>query len=306
MSSQTTSGDNQFLNVYHQPVQVPPSGQVMTNQFPQTFVCVQGPNGPMFIPMITQGHTTPFAPQQNQQMDTIMRELENVKAELAAQKALNEKQRQAVLSAVAPAGMAPLRMAPVRLPIFAQKKDEAPPPKFGSAECNSAPVIKQNESDESGEEETSWTEVIRRRSPATVETKLLEDKSPTTSKLPTIPTLDKQRASLCRFCPGYPEHKLGKCFNNNPCGKCHQFGHGTDFCKTPANKHWDPTRESKIENRWWTEVAEETITLCFKNADEEDSEIVIKKGYLLPHKHLCCAFPECNNDSCKRRFHLKA
>lgn len=339
MSSQITSGDNQFINVYHVPVTqarinapVPamptatPTAiapvpavmgpvQVMPTQFPQTFVCVQGPNGPMFMPMITQGQMIPSAPQPNQQIDTLMHELEKVKAELAAQKAQNEQQRKAVLSAVAPAGMAPLRVAPVHLPTVFKKVEVAPPPAFGSDECNNAPVIKQEEKVTVTEKddvavpvatESQWVEVTRRRSPATVENKLMQnDKHVTTPKPATIPTLEQQRAEKCRFCPGSPEHILSKCFNNNQCTKCNKFGHGTDFCKTPESQRWDPTRVPKVENRWWTEVAEEKITLrC--NINDKESKIVIKPGYLLPNKHLCCAFRECNKPNCERRFHIEA
>ncbi len=315
MSSQSNCGDNTFVNVYHQAVQTPvltsnvsfPSQMPIIMPPPQSFALMQGPQGMMLVPIASQGIQIQQSAQ-NDQIESLTRQVAALQAQLTEQTRKAEAQRHAVLSAFAPAGLAPLRIGTVPAPIPAtpQVLNKDLPPAFGSEEQKRAPLIKTGAS---YADAANKPPVLQTNEDGLLQTSRVSTPTPRVSTpTPRVLSTEEQQDMKCYLCPGSPIHTLGKCFNNHRCDKCNQFGHGQDFCKTPKEKYWviDPEHETKIENRWWTEVAEAPIKLIYKHhKSEEKHEIKIKTGYALPHKALCCAFRDCKNATCKRPYHIK-
>jgi hypothetical protein len=127
--------------------------------------------------------------------------------------------------------------------------------------------------------------------------------SPTVTSLPI--TEDKLEMK-CVFCPNSPEHTFSKCYYYNRCNTCNHYGHSSEFCKTPQNKFWDPTYESKITGNFkWTPLAKSSATVTFSDKDNKTHVIHINEGHVLPAMAQCCAFVDCKNPKCKRKYHVK-
>ncbi len=115
----------------------------------------------------------------------------------------------------------------------------------------------------------------------------------------------KQLAMTCIYCPTDIEHTFSQCFYYNSCGKCNQFGHFAQTCRTKPDQIWKVDNRNSPPNSWWTPVAMEDMVLVGKNVDKTERLIEIPKGTPLPNIRHTCSFSPCANANCKRWFHYQ-